>query len=469
MKKYINILLASFLLISFSTLPARNAAAFSVGEEREVGEKLLYTVRSSFEVLDQPDIQQYIDKLGEEVIEVAGVQFFKYHFFVINNKDFNAFAAPSGLIFFHSGLIEKMNGENEFISVLAHEIGHIVKRHISSRIDRGRKISVATMGLILASIALGGGAASEALMAGSMAAGQSANLHFSRQDEEEADLLAYDWMIKLRRHPDGQVNMLRTMRQIARYRSTQIPQYLLTHPNPEARLDYVQTLVDKDRTKVETFSRGDSFEFLRFKYRIMSQTKDSMYFRGLLSSILTNPRSNDMDKIMAKYGLSLLYKAENNYDSAIASLDEVITELGEKNILLTDKGVIELESGNTEMAFTTLNNAYNDDRTNMYAAYSLAKASFTLGKLERAHNLFTTVMYKLPEFSQVYFELGRLSSTMKKPAATKYYLGKYYLTEGKVKIARKNLQEAVKDEKLELELKADAENTLELIKRLLKK
>ena len=78
-------------------------------------------------------------------------------------------------------------------------------------------------------------------------------------------------------------------------------------------------------------------------------------------------------------------------------------------------------------------------------------------------------MYEMPDFSQVYFELGRLSSKLKKPAATKYYLGKYYLVEGKIKIAKKNLQEAIKDDKLEKDLKTDAERTLELIKRLQKK
>ncbi len=468
MKKHLYLFLAIYIFTLYSIMPGL-AYAFSVGEEREVGEKLLYTIRSSFEVLDQPDIQQYIDKLGREVIEVAGVQFFDYHFFVIKNKDFNAFAAPSGLIFFHSGLIEKMSGENEFISVLSHEIGHIVKRHISSRIDKGKKLSIATMGLILASIAIGGGAASEALMAGSIAAGQSASLHFSRQDEEEADLLAYDWMKELGRHPDGQVKMLRTMRQIARYRSSKIPQYLLTHPNPEARLDYVQTLVEKDREEMKAFSQGNSFEFLRFKFRIMSLTKDSMYYRGFLSSVISNPRSSDLEKTMAKYGLSQLNRSENNYDAALESLNEVIAKFNKENILQVDKGIIELESGKTSQAYATLSNAYNADRTDMYSAFSLAKTSYAMGKFDQAHDLFTTVMQKMPDFSQVYFELGRLSSKLNKNAATKYYLGKYYLAEGKVKIAQKNIQEAEKDKSLQPELKVDAKRTLELIERLLKK
>jgi predicted Zn-dependent protease len=168
--------LVPWLIVALSLCVVEPGYGFTIGEERQVGEKLLYTVRSSFEVLDEPDLIQYLNALGAEVIEVAGVQFFDYNFFVVKNNEFNAFAAPSGLIFFHSGLVEKMESENELVSVLAHEIGHIVKRHISSRISKQKKISIATMGMMLAAIALGGGAATEALLAGSLAAGQSASL-----------------------------------------------------------------------------------------------------------------------------------------------------------------------------------------------------------------------------------------------------------------------------------------------------
>ncbi len=457
-----------YMVLVLALLPVHPALSFTIGEEREVGEKLLYAIRSNFEVLDDPDLQQYLEKLGNEVLEVAGIQFFNYHFYIIKNKEFNAFAAPSGLIFFHSGLIEKVGGENELVSVLAHEIGHIVKRHISSRIDKGKKISIATMGMLLASLALGGGAATEALLAGSLAAGQSASLHFSRQDEEEADLLAYDWMKKMGRHPEGQVKMLQTMRQIARYRSAMVPQYLLTHPNPEGRLDYVQTLVSSDRDEIDTFTEVDNFSFLRFKYRILVLTKDTIALRSYLASAMSSDRIGKKEKVLAKYGLSQLDRAENNYDSSLALLNEVIDELGEKNILLTDKGIIEFESGNAEKAYTTLSQAYARDRSNMYAAFSLARVCFQLGLLEKAQDLYTTVMYELPDYAKVYFELGRLSAAMDQAATTSYYLGKYYLNEGKLELARNNLEKALQDAELPEELVADVKQAMDLLERLKK-
>ena len=93
-----------------------------MGDEKKIGEQLLTLIRREFKLIDEPDIIQYINELGRSTLEVAGPQFFDYHFFVINNKELNAFAAPSGLIFFHTGLIESLDSEGELVGVVAHEI-----------------------------------------------------------------------------------------------------------------------------------------------------------------------------------------------------------------------------------------------------------------------------------------------------------------------------------------------------------
>ncbi len=300
------------------------ASAFSIGEERELGEQLLYSVRSSFELIDSPDITQYITRLGQSVLVVAGIQYFDYHFFVVKSKEFNAFAAPSGLIFFYSGLIEMMNSEDELVSVLAHEVGHIVKRHLASRVEKGKYTTIGSVGLALAALAFGG-AAAPALMTGALATGQSMNLHFSRQDEEEADLMAYGWLKDLDRNPEGQVKMLESMRRIARYRSEKPPQYLLTHPNPEERLNYISSLLDIDRANNnQTAKTADNFAFIRFKYRVLVQAKESRDLKTFFASVLADSRSSEFMKMMANYGLSLVAKDENDYKRSLSLLEQVI-------------------------------------------------------------------------------------------------------------------------------------------------
>ncbi len=442
--------------------------AFTIGEEREVGEKLLYSVRSNFQLVDDPDITQYITRLGQSVLEVAGIQYFDYHFFIINNKEFNAFAAPSGLIFFHSGLIEMMNSEDELVSVLAHEIGHIVKRHLASRMEKGKYTTIGSLGLALAALAFGG-AATPVLLTGALATGQSFALHFSRQDEEEADLLAYGWLKKMHRNPEGEVKMLESMRRIARYRSEKPPQYLLTHPNPEERLHYIESLLDNDKKTLSKITSSiDNFEFFRFKYRILAQVKEPQDLKMSLAGIMADSRASEVSKVMAQFGLSQVARYENDYPRSLNLLDKVIQHFPNKTILQVDRGVIEFAAGQFTDAEKTLRKALRVDSSDMYATFTLAKLLYRTGRIDEAEKYFQTVSYQLPEYSKVYFELGQIASDHKQIGDSSFYLGKYNLYEGKLEQAEQNFKNALRTDTLSAKHKVESKESLEKIKRLRK-
>lgn len=419
--------------------------------------------------MDDPDISQYINELGQEVLKVAGVQYFDYHFYIVNSTQFNAFAAPSGLVFFYSGLIEQMKEEDELVAVLAHEIGHVVSRHIAKGIDQGTKVGIATTVLALAGLALGAGALSQALFTGSLAAGQAASLHFSREHEEEADILAYGWMKKMERNPEGEEQMLRTMRRITRYSMGNIPQYLLTHPNPEYRLDYVQSLLALDEKQRLTFKKTDNFSFLRMKYRILSQISDSKKFRNFLLNKLSDQSITADDKIMLQYGLSQLDRMENNFDSSRELLSKVIAYYPDRSILLVDLGLVEMESGNKDRALELIRTAYDRDRNDMWATFQLARIYLERGNIDLSEKYLLEVLEIMPLYSKVYFELGRLRAAKGDSATAAYYLGKYYLYEGRLKLAEQNIQIALSDPGLNENLRLDGEKMQETIEKLEKK
>ncbi|MBW6520813.1 MAG: M48 family metalloprotease [Desulfoarculaceae bacterium] len=453
-------------LLHFS-LAARPAFAFTVGEEREVGEILLYQTRLAFPLIDDPDIYQYINDLGAEVLRVSSAHFFDYRFFVIKNKEFNAFAAPSGLIFFHSGLIETMHSEDELVSVMAHEVGHVVSRHIASRMKKGTKVGIGAMALAIAGLALGGGGvAGQALVTGSMAASQALNLHFSRQDEEEADLLSYGWMKKMGRDTASMEKMLTTMRRITRYRMGQVPQYLLTHPDPEARLGYVQSLIAVDGASLSTQSQADDFAFLRAKYRILSQLEDEGQFRNFLAMKIADPKSSSLEKNMARYGLSQVEREANNYDRSHDLLREVIAAYPDRSILLVDLGRVELAAGNKDKALALFLEAKRQNPEDLWAVFQLAMVYLELGQLKEAEANLFTLAREIPEYSKIYYELGKLRSTQGEKGEASFYLGKYYLYEGRIELARDNFEKVIKETSLARDIRDNAEKMLETIERL---
>ena len=465
LRKFFSLLLVVFMI---HTGTLREGHTFTVGEEKEVGEKLLYAVRASFPILDEPDLHNYITSIGQEVLDVAGIHYFDYHFYVVKSNEFNAFAAPSGLIFFYTKLIEAMNSEDELISVMAHEVGHVVRRHLASRMKKGKIINIASMGAALAAIALGGGAAAQGLLAGSLAAGQSAQLHFSRQDETEADLLAYKWMQDMQRDTVGQKKMLQTMRRITRYRTGQIPQYLLTHPDPEARLDYVESLIAADSSYSVPAGEKKDFSFLRFKYRIMSITQKSSTVRAYLAGIMSDPRSSGFTRTMALYGLAQADRRANNFEQSLAKIDEVISAFPEERILIVDKAATLADKGEYQQAKVLLEQVRKREPNDSYVLYTLAKVLAKLGESERAVKLYYEVAFDNREFSQVYFDIGRLLSGQGKEIDARYYLGLYNLYEGDLKLAEANFKQVMLKTSEQSELSQKSKEALQLIERLKK-
>ncbi|MCI5164970.1 MAG: hypothetical protein D3903_02505 [Candidatus Electrothrix sp. GM3_4] len=461
------IIVAVFFLLAGQCLVPTSSLGFSIGEERDIGEQLLLAVRGEFEILDDPDIAQYINRLGQQVLAIAGPQYFDYHFFVIKNEQFNAFAAPSGLIFFNSGLIKTMQSEDQLLSVLAHEVGHVVSRHLSRRIAKQEKITAASMIFGLASLAVGNPALTQGLFSGALAANRAAGLNFSRQDEEQADRLAFGWLKIMGRNPTAMESMLKSMRRITRYRSEQLPPYLLTHPNPEDRLDYVQSLLELERKKMDKPFPEDvgKFPFLRFKYRVLSQSVEPEDLRVHCANTLAST-DDGVQTAMAHYGLALLSAQENNFQEAHKHLEMVRNEFLGRDILDIDLATLYIDSGELEKAVRLLRRSYQRDPADMYGAFKYAEVMAMKGQLEAAEKLYLEVAKNIPEYSQVYYELARVKSGQGESGASSFYLAKYYLYEGRIKYAKQYLSRAEKDPHVPAPLQEEAKAILKRLKEL---
>lgn len=459
------IIIVSFLVAPLSFNPNLGKAfAFSVGEEREVGEKLLSIVRQEFKLLDDPDIAQYINDLGKEILTTAGPQYFNFHFFVINNKEFNAFAAPSGLIFVHSGLIDICDNEDELVSVLAHEVGHVASRHIANRMEKSSKLNIGTAALLIAGIALGGGALSEALIAGSQAAGAQMQLKFSRQDEEEADRLAFKWMEAEHRDPAEMVEMLQKMRRISRYRSGMVPAYLLTHPEPERRINYISDLLTLDSQK--HYKKRDDFDFQRIRYRVQVLTRDSAALLPIYLRHLEDKGTPEEEKLFTHFGLSQIYLANRDYEKARESLNILLAHFPNKPILKTDIGITYFQNGEYTQALNFFKAAMNADPNCLYTTYYYAQALQKTGSLASALTLYEKLLAELPDYSKLYYNIGEVKAAQGDNEAGHYYLGVFFWLEGDVKAAKFHLHQVIQKLPKGNATRIMAEKKLEEIERL---
>ena len=71
---------------------------------------------------------------------------YNYKIYVVDNPQINAFALPGGYIIVLRGLLEFTETPVELSAIIAHEMGHIEKKHIVKKLIRQFGIAILTSG-----------------------------------------------------------------------------------------------------------------------------------------------------------------------------------------------------------------------------------------------------------------------------------------------------------------------------------
>ena len=123
--------------------------------ERQIGRQVYYSLLATGTVSTDPELQEYIQSIGMELVGHARVNEQNFKFFLVSNSAINAFAFPGGYIGTHTGLIMATENESELAGVLAHEISHVTQRHISRAVFANQRASTVSMAVSMAAAASG--------------------------------------------------------------------------------------------------------------------------------------------------------------------------------------------------------------------------------------------------------------------------------------------------------------------------
>src|SRR5204863_779677 len=80
-------------------------------------------------ILRDAVVQNYVNRIGQNLARNAGGPNFQYQFRVVNSSDINAFALAGGFVYVNRGVLDNARNEGEVAGVLAHEISHVALRH----------------------------------------------------------------------------------------------------------------------------------------------------------------------------------------------------------------------------------------------------------------------------------------------------------------------------------------------------
>ena len=431
------------------------SSGITIKEEEELSRQFLGAILANFPIIDDPIVVRYINRIGKEILASFPQQPFKYHFYVIKDDAFNAFATPAGHIFIHSGLMAAMDDEEELAGIIGHEISHVYCRHISQKIERSKKLNIATMaGLaagILAGVA-GAGEAAGALTMGTMAAGQTAALAYSREDEVQADQIGLQYTEKAGYDGKGLLVALNRIRSKQWYGADMIPKYLMTHPAVEDRLAYIDTYLDKNKQKNITPAEHDPREFHIARMRVLAlYTDENIALRELKTAVADNP-----DDIFSRYGYGMVLARAGNLSEAAAILKRALEINAFNPEILTALGQVYFLKGDYPQAQSTFKSALSISPHNPETLFYFGRTQLELDNPAQAEAAFKQLTKNPPVNKQVYYFLGKAYGRQGKMVDAHYTLGIYYMKKRELRNARVQFAQALKktndpDERKELE------------------
>ena len=142
----------SFLLSACAGNPTggANFVLMSESAELEKGRELHAEMLQQNPVYQDPELQAYVEKIGQKMAAVSHRPELDYVFTIIDSPDVNAFALPGGFVYVNRGLLTYLNSEAQLAAVLGHEIGHVTARHAVRQQTAARSANAASIALIFA-------------------------------------------------------------------------------------------------------------------------------------------------------------------------------------------------------------------------------------------------------------------------------------------------------------------------------
>lgn len=421
------------------------ALAISIKEEEKLAKEFMKYIVRQYELINDPTIVGYVESVGQKILAVIPPQPFQYHFYVVKEEVYNAFAIPAGHIFINSGLLAAMETEDELAGILGHEIAHVVNRHISKRIERSKKIDFATMAGMVAGIFLGAttgdASAMQALTIGSAAAGQSVSLAYSREDEAQSDQSGLEYIRKAGYDPQGLLSVLKKIRSKQWFGSQQIPTYMVTHPALEDRLVWVDVWANlnrKDHPKAKRPSPKPATVFKKINIRLKALHGDSSAaLQEFQNALQKNPNDNDM-----LYGYGLVLARVGKKAEAVKYIKKAQAHNALDPFILTDLGRIYYTDGRYKEASSTLEGALSISSDNPEGLYYLGRSQMELEHLPEAAETFKSLIDRYKGYKEAYYSLGETYGRLNNMPDAHYYLGIFYYKKGEHRTAYFHLARA---------------------------
>ena len=373
-------------------------AVISPAQERKLGQDFIRQAHRSLSFMDDPEISEYIQSLGQKLVAHSDDPQQEFRFYVINNPAINAFALPGGYICVHSGLILATQNEGELAAVIAHEIAHITQRHIPRMIAESQRTTIPALAAVLAGILMAssghqGGEAAIALTGATVAQRQ---LTFSREYEEEADRFGMRTLAKSGFNPDAMPDFFERMQNLNRVNETNLPEFLRDHPVTTNR---IADALNRAQEYIKQYHYhpapgSEEYEFFQAKIRALTGSNPDEIARGFKDD-LAEGKYRNVDAERYGYALALLRTRQTN--TARVEAQKLIDRHPNKSSFRILQAEIEMAAENYKQALAIYAAAFAKAPTDPALMQYYASALLKTQHYRRAEDLLKAAVQQRPD------------------------------------------------------------------------
>ena len=308
---------------------------------------------SAQSILRDAETELLLKDISRPLIEAAGLRPDDVQVVLIYDNSINAFVAGGQIVYLHSALITEADNANEVQGVIAHELGHVTGGHmirLYDGIEQAGHLSIISLVLGAAAMAMGAGEAGMGIMAMGQQAAMGRFLAFSRVQENSADQAGASYLTRAGISGRGSLAFFRRLQNLEfRLNIPQDNGYARTHPLHAERISRLESTYAADPAWDRQTDPLLEERFQRVKAKLTGYVHES---RQVFIRYPETDRS-----MFGRYARAYAYHRSAFPDRALAEADSLVAERPGDPFFLELRGQILLESGRPREALESLREA----------------------------------------------------------------------------------------------------------------
>jgi predicted Zn-dependent protease len=410
------------------------STTLSLADEYKIGLMIVRSLRDAGQVIEDPEINEYLQTLGMSLASNAHEGAHRFTFFAVKDSGINAFALPGGFIGVNAGLVKATRNESELAGVMAHEVAHVTQRHIARSVQNAGRSNLASAAAILAAILIGAttGMPSDAVM-GTVTAAQGLaaqqQINFTRANETEADRVGMGILSAAGFDPNGMPDFFWTLQQHGGSAGRNIPDLLRSHPVTTERIAETRDRASKmDRARHED---STSYALIRERLAVQSLPPEAN-FRDLYH----NAQSADMPSNDGElYGRALALMRSESPEQAIPILQDMLARRPDLTLYHAALGQAYLAAGRINAARSTLEKAMGLFPRSVPITMRYAETLMRDGDAKRAHIVLLDLFNNVPPTPEQARFTALAANAAGDVADAYYYMSEYHVISGDLALA----------------------------------